>query len=94
MSAYILILRKADAQSGGTFLGVYSSWQNGWIAFFERWRRGGYPFVGGRLPFDNRESFNLAIAQGDIHMKTVLIYSNDSVKVVLEKTAIDAPVVF
>lgn len=92
MSVYILISRNSTNSRLETILGAYSSWQRGWSAFVQRWKKGGWPFQKGIIHHSSIEHFSLMIADVSLKAKSVRIYTNDFILVDIVKLEVDAAV--
>ncbi|HMK18927.1 MAG TPA: hypothetical protein VK492_12045 [Chitinophagaceae bacterium] len=93
MSAYVLIMREANTDRLESVLGVYTSWQNGWGAFFERWKKGGHPFIKGIVTYTDKDSLYYAVSQANPQLRLLRIYSNDFVVVNIERFSLDTPII-
>lgn len=92
LMSIVLIQRNGSSQAIEKVLGVYSSWHTAWVAFYQRWKKGGFPYSGGIFKHNNIETFDYMVTEMKPGTTTILLFSNDHVVVSATLFSDDGPV--
>lgn len=86
----VLIQRRTSTNNIEKVLGVYSTWRRAWLAFHEKWKKGGYPYTGGIFRHNNVDLFEYMTGELKSGTTSVLIFANDNITVYADVFAEDA----